>query len=279
MKTKKIINFILTKGWKQFIIAIISRLHGRFKKITGYMFYKNSFIKYSVYQDLQHNINIPEANLKDLEIIRFASKVGILKDNIWSIIQAVNHINYNKIEGDFVECGVFEGRILIALKKLQQSFKLNNKLYGFDTFEGMTEPGEFDTYSENEKKASDTYFSYQDKNEKWMHGPLEKVKNNLQKYFTDISDINLIKGDVLQTLSSEQNLPKKISLLRLDTDLYDSTKKELEVLYPRLQSKGVLIIDDYGFFDGSRKAVDEYFQDKFVYKHYIDKNIRLIIKE
>lgn len=60
----------------------------------------------------------------------------------------------------------------------------------------------------------------------------------------------------------KRNLPKKISILRLDTDFYSSTKIELEVLYPRLVKGGVLIIDDYGYWQGSRKAVDEYFFNK-----------------
>lgn len=55
-----------------------------------------------------------------------------------------------------------------------------------------------------------------------------------------------------------KNLPKEISILRLDTDWYESTKSELEVLYPILSVSGVLIIDDYGYWAGARKAVDEY---------------------
>jgi hypothetical protein len=47
-------------------------------------------------------------------------------------------------------------------------------------------------------------------------------------------------------------------LLRLDTDLYDSTKVELEIFYPQLSENGVLIIDDYGHWQGARRAVDEY---------------------
>jgi hypothetical protein len=54
-------------------------------------------------------------------------------------------------------------------------------------------------------------------------------------------------------------LPKQISVLRLDTDWYESTRKELEVLYPRLSIGGVLIIDDYGHWAGCKKATDEYF--------------------
>jgi hypothetical protein len=67
---------------------------------------------------------------------------------------------------------------------------------------------------------------------------------------------------VEDTLKKEDNLPEKISILRLDTDFYDSTKVELEVLYPRLEKYGILILDDYGHFTGVRKAVDEYFRKK-----------------
>ena len=111
-----------------------------------------------------------------------------------------------------------------------------------------------------------------------MFASLSKVKNHLINNLNDISNIKLIKGDVRETLNDKKNLPEKISLLRLDTDFYESTKKELEVLFPRLQPNGVLIVDDYGYFAGSKKAVDEYFKDKFVFKHNIDKSIRLIIK-
>lgn len=75
------------------------------------------------------------------------------------------------------------------------------------------------------------------------------------------SQVILIEGDVLETLVKTQNIPGKISVLRLDTDWYESTKKELEVLYPKLAVGGVLMIDDYGYWGGAKKAVDEYFAD------------------
>ena len=56
-------------------------------------------------------------------------------------------------------------------------------------------------------------------------------------------------------------LPSGIALLRLDTDWYESTKHELEHLYPLLVSGGVIIIDDYGHWKGAKKAVDEYIKD------------------
>ena len=66
--------------------------------------------------------------------------------------------------------------------------------------------------------------------------------------------MEFIKGDVLETLKDEKNLPKSISILRLDTDWYESTKIELEVLYPRVINNGFLIVDDYGHWEG-QKAV------------------------
>ena len=77
----------------------------------------------------------------------------------------------------------------------------------------------------------------------------------------------------------KDNLPKKISILRLDTDFYESTKIELETFYPLLSQKGVLIIDDYGDFPGCRKAVDEYFLNKNVLMIGVDKSCRVIIKD
>ena len=77
---------------------------------------------------------------------------------------------------------------------------------------------------------------------------------------------------------NKENLPKKISLLRLDTDFYESTKIELEVLYPLLVQNGVLIIDDYGYFIGCRKAVDDFFLKKGVLIIGVDKSCRVVLK-
>ncbi len=75
-----------------------------------------------------------------------------------------------------------------------------------------------------------------------------------------------------------KDTPGNIALLRLDTDWYASTVKELQVLYPLIVKRGVLIIDDYGHFDGARKAVDEYFKDQIILLNRIDYTGRLGIK-
>ena len=108
---------------------------------------------------------------------------------------------------------------------------------------------------------------------------MDEVKSNILKNVTSIENIKFIKGKVEETLMNEENLPKKISILRLDTDWYESTKKELEILYSKVTPGGIIIIDDYGHWNGSRQAVDEYFKGKFVWMHYVDYACRLIIKD
>lgn len=90
--------------------------------------------------------------------------------------------------------------------------------------------------------------------------------------------INFVKGLVEETIPQTQI--NKIAILRLDTDWYSSTKFELEHLYPKLVKGGVLIIDDYGHWEGCKKAVDEYFTNNNIpiFMMRIDYTGRLIIK-
>ena len=109
---------------------------------------------------------------------------------------------------------------------------------------------------------------------------MEDVKKNCLNAGLNLESIKFIKGDISDTLKSVENIPDVISVLRLDTDWYESTKVELEVLYPNLSEKGVIILDDYGHWEGSRKAVDEYFSSK-KYKplfNIIDKDCRSAVK-
>jgi hypothetical protein len=89
------------------------------------------------------------------------------------------------------------------------------------------------------------------------------------------SHVTYVKGRVEDTLPA--NAPEQVSVLRLDTDWYESTRHELVHLYPRLSSGGVLIIDDYGYWAGARKAVDEYFSGS-LFLSRIDETGRIAIK-
>lgn len=83
------------------------------------------------------------------------------------------------------------------------------------------------------------------------------MKNNFSRFGLLSENICFVKGDILETLDKE-TIPDRISVLRLDTDWYESTKKEMEVLYKKIVHNGVFMMDDYGHWAGSKKAVDEY---------------------
>ena len=184
------------------------------------------------------------------------------------------------VKGSIVECGVFGGSSLFTFAHLSGIYEPSNyhrKIIGFDTFEGMVEPTFYDV-NYNNKSAKKMFDEHVEKKIDFAMCSLEDVKKNIREN-TNINNIFLIKGKVENTLRNIKKLPKKISILRLDTDFYESTKIELEVLFPRLVKGGVLIIDDYGFWKGAKKAVDEYFSDYRQFFHYIDHSCRLLIKK
>ena len=137
---------------------------------------------------------------------------------------------------------------------------ISRRLYLYDTYAGMTEPTEEDVIAwngvsvcekrrEEQRKGKDSFSS-------WAIGK-EEVESNMKTTGYPHQRIRYVAGDVCETLKA--CAPPKVALLRLDTDWYASTRTELELLYPRLVSGGVLIIDDYGHFAGARRAVDDYF--------------------
>ena len=223
------------------------------------------------------NDNIPEIDEENKNLINFIDDYSLTPlVRRWILIKSLHYINKKKIDGDNVECGIWRGGNLFLAKKVQEKYYGNIKrsLYGYDTFEGMPQPSEHDGL-----KANQVYTEFKNKQEPWTKASLEDVLSSSRKLFSNTDDFIFIKGKVENTLIEKSNLPEKISLLRLDTDFYESTKVELDILYPLLSTKGVLIIDDYGDFPGCRKAVDEYFSDKNVLIVGIDKSCRVIIKD
>ena len=243
------------------------------KKIRNFFrFIKKPFLKK---KDFWKN-NIPEIGEENKILINSIGDYSLTPlVRRWNLIKSLHYINQNKLEGDIVECGIWRGGNLFLAKKIQDLYYKNIKrtFYGYDTFEGMPEPSVYDG-----EKVVQIYKNFLKKGERWTEASLDDVENSIKKLFLSLDDFNLVKGKVEDTLINKKNLPSKISLLRLDTDFYESTKVELEILYPLLVQKGVLIIDDYGDFIGCRKAVDDYFFNKNVLMISIDKSCRIIIK-
>lgn len=182
-------------------------------------------------------------------------------ERINAVINAVNYLVKNNIEGAMVECGVWKGGSAMAMALTLNNLTANDrKIYLYDTFSGMSAPTDIDISLLGEsanKKFSNSKIS-QDTSS-WCFSSLEEVKENIAKTGYPQSNVHFVEGKVENTLPNI--LPGKIALLRLDTDWYESTKHELVHLFPLLSKNGILIVDDYGYWKGQKKAVDEYFAE------------------
>jgi len=200
----------------------------------------------------------PDFRDDELEILRQVRPWTMTSpDRIYALIQAVRYISANHIPGALVECGVWKGGSMAAIARtLLQLQDVRRDLYLFDTFEGMPEPTTKDIdYSG--KHAAEVL--KEDSGSRCADAPLERVKEVLYGTGYPRERIHFVRGKVEETIPA--SAPDSISLLRLDTDWYESTRHELIHLFPRLSNGAVLIIDDYGFWKGCRKAVDEYFSE------------------
>lgn len=199
---------------------------------------------------------------------------------VWDYTELPAHTLYNlycaarylvsaQIDGDFVECGVLlGGSVMMSQLVLARHERASRRVYALDTFSGfVTRNTEFDIDLQTGAPAGVVEPERHDHSE----GAIANMKS------INYPHLRVIKGDVLQTI------PKldidRIALLRLDTDTYETTKFELESLYDRVVQGGVIIVDDYGYTLGCKKAVDDFLTTRApVMMQRINKNVRCWIK-
>lgn len=219
------------------------------KKVLGNIFHLNEF-------SLE---DVSEADNHILQNVRAYTMTS--PERVFSVLEAVRYVLKSNLPGSIVECGVWRGGIMMAIAHLLRTHERFDKdLYLFDTFDGMPLPAEVDTDFRG-RKAKTEFLARKrtDDSSNWCYASLSEVQGNLETIGYPRSKIYFVAGKVEDTIPKQA--PEKISILRLDTDWYESTKHELIHLYPRLVEGGVLIIDDYGHWQGARKAVDEYLEE------------------
>lgn len=227
---------------------------------------------------------LPDASDSQLAIVEAVSEDTMTSpERILALCEAVSHVCRNDIQGDIVECGVWKGGSMSAIARTLESLRASDRqLWMYDTFEGMSPPTENDV--DLHGKTANRLMSESDANRSqerdsiFCECSLESVQVTLSKTGYPESLLRYVKGKVEDTLSVES--PDRVAILRLDTDWYESTRCELEQLFPKLVRGGVLIVDDYGHWQGCRKAVDEYFAENNVqmFLHRVDYTGRLGIK-
>jgi O-methyltransferase len=178
---------------------------------------------------------------------------------IQAVIDAVRYCEQRGVGGAFAECGVWRGgSVLAMILTLQELGAEPRDIHLYDTFEGMTKPGDEDGAAlagwldtrDDDGRAWPELFGADVFSE-------EGVRRTLLDPGYPADRLHFVRGPVEETIPA--HLPGELALLRLDTDWYESTRHELQHLYPLLADGGVLIIDDYGHWEGARRAVDEYF--------------------
>ena len=163
-----------------------------------------------------------------------------------------------EVPGEIIECGVFKGASYLRFAMFREIFgnPFSKKIIGFDTFSKFPE-----TTFQDDTKARNKFISSAGSDSISKEQLLKILDNKgLNKH------VDLIEGDITETVPSyvKANPELKISLLNLDTDIYEPAVTILEHLYPKITKGGILMLDDYGTHPGETKAVDEYFKNKTI---------------
>jgi O-methyltransferase len=200
-------------------------------------------------------------------------------DAPWALYQSIEYIIRNDIPGDIVECGVWSGgSMLLAAHALKHFGDTSRRIFLYDTFHGMPKPSVIDARWDG-VPALPTWEQHQREGRLWSFGgTLDHVRSVVCSSGYPEHKFVFVEGMVEDTLPATR--PETISLLRLDTDLYSSTYHELTHLYPPLSVGGVLIIDDYGGYEGAQIATDQYIDENRIplFLTRINASVRLAVK-
>jgi hypothetical protein len=218
---------------------------------------------YDITTAISHSANLPEyppdfspADISILNRVRPFTMTS--PERVYALIESVRYVTRQQIPGGIVECGVWRGGSMMAAALTLRDLKsFNRELYLFDTFEGMPKPAALDVDFTG-KPAMPVFAAMQTGEDasSFCCASLAEVKTAVASVGYDEQRVHFVKGKVENTIPSQA--PEQIAILRLDTDWYESTRHELEHLFPRVSAGGIVIIDDYGHWAGARKATDEY---------------------
>ena len=220
-----------------------------------------------------------ELNIKICSAVKDFTMTNPARVN--ELVDSVKYIVQNQIEGAMVECGVWKGGSSMAVSMtLLELGIFDRDIYLYDTYSGMSTPTDHDV-SVHGDKAELQYKKLQNKDAEssWCYSGVDEVRKNMLSTNYPDRRLYFVEGKVEETIPGV--IPEKIAFLRLDTDWYESTKHELDHLFPRLQKGGVVILDDYGYWGGAKKAIDEYFKvhNTKILLHRIDGSARIAIKQ
>lgn len=153
---------------------------------------------------------------------------------------------FNTVEGAIVECGAWNGGYALLMNNISEACEKKRDVWLFDSFEGLPAPREMDRDRRgvSAKKGA-------------AGGATEDIVKTAFRAI-DNNRVHIVKGWFEDTVT--KTLPKvgKIAYLHLDADLYEPTKYCLEKFWPLLSKDAIVFFDDYNYYEGCKKAVDEF---------------------
>jgi O-methyltransferase len=196
----------------------------------------------------------------------------------FALHEAARYVVAAAVPGDFVECGVWRGGSSMMVALTLDALSERRRMWLYDTFDGMPTPSPADRLWTGHSATSelDKATKAEGVGNVWAYATLDDVKENMGRTGYPPDLITYIAGRVEDTIPAQA--PDQIALLRLDTDWYESTRHELEHLWDRLVPGGVMILDDYGHWQGARKAVDEFFAGRPQLLARVDYTGRMTVK-
>lgn len=177
----------------------------------------------------------PEATQMERDIIAKTAPFTMKSiERQWTLVKAVQYVDDKAIQGDIVECGVWRGGNIMLAKMARKNPNISRRYVLFDTFRGVSSLSSADIDFNGTSAAKSFIESQREDYNDNCYSPREDVERNLRSVGLTGDETVLCEGLVEDTLRHPSNIPDKISILRLDTDWYESTRAELEYLYPRL---------------------------------------------
>jgi hypothetical protein len=236
------------------------------------------------YQDLMAKQELM-ANFRDLDAAFFPLVAPVKPftmtsiPRLYDLFKSVEYIVKASVPGALVECGVWRGgSMMLVARALVELGDTSRLLYLYDTYSGHPRPDPEKDVCLWGTHAFNAWITYSkaDGTSEWAAVSVEEVRDNMASTGYPMDKVVLVKGKVEDTAQIDP--PDTLSLVRLDTDWYESTRAALDVFWPRLARRGVLIADDYGHYLGQREAIDQYFAARPVLLHRVDYSCRSIIK-
>jgi len=167
------------------------------------------------------------------------------------LYEKASYLEREKINGSFVECGVWNGGSAGIIASVAR-YNKNRHIWLFDSWEGLPKPTEDDISYIGEPGQEGMSLGYEEKVKELL---FKKLKLNSSKVY-------LVRGWFNNTIPSHKKDIGEIALLHLDCDWYESVKLCLEELYDNVINGGFIFIDDYGHWKGCRRAVDEFVEER-----------------